>query len=163
MLQHEKKLRQIGKENRRKIFQTITKEPSTFTELLDKIDVSRATLSKHLKDLQKRGLIERAISGERIIYKPSQIDEETVLAELKVIFFDSSVEILSLILPSAKEGIEMYLKSLAREMIQYQNDVINYGEPRALELAQKRFKQRSKPQKPLKLEIIKAPKQGEDE
>lgn len=159
-----KKLRQIGKENREKIFLTIAKEPLTFSELLDETDVSRATLSKHLKDLQKKGLIERAISGERIVYKLSQIDEETILAELKVGFFDSSLEILSRIFPSIKEGVEMYLKSLAQMIVQYQKDVNKYGEEDALRLAQKRFEERSKSQKPLKpLEIIEAPKQGEDE
>lgn len=140
----------VGRENRARIFLTIFKnQPITFQELLDSKLVSRGALSIHLKALRKDSLIEKTFEGNRIVYKLPYTDEETMLAQLKIGFFDSFTEILSRIFPSAKEGIEDYLKSLAKEMIQYRKDVFEYG----AEEAEKRFKERSKQKEKKPLEL----------
>lgn len=155
-----RKSRRLGRENRGKILLTIlAEEPLTFKELDDKkIVKSKSTLSNHLKNLLDDGLIEQRIENRKVFYHTSKfLDEETVVAELKTGFFDSLIGILSILFPNAKEGVEAFLKSWARIIVQYKKDEVKYGEEEALKRAQKRF-QRVKPQKPLKLEFIKTRK-----
>jgi len=52
-----KKSRQLKRENREKIYMTIAKEPSSFSELLEKTKLSRSVLTQHLKELENEHLI----------------------------------------------------------------------------------------------------------
>jgi len=159
-----RKSRRIGEENYQKAFFSIFHEPATFSELLSKTGFSRATLTSHLKGLEEDGLIERRFKDGKRVYQTKPLDEETIVAELKISYFDFFSQLLSRFIPDAKERIDMFLKSLAKEIIQFRKDVVEHGQEKALKLAKKRLEQRSKPQEPLKtLKIIEAPKQGEDE
>lgn len=158
------KSRLIGKENRETILFTIAKQPVIFKELVEKCPTikSRATLSKHLKDLQEDGIIEKAISNGKVVYQIKSFDEETVLAELKIGFFDSFSEILSLVFPSVEERVIMFLKSLSKEIVQYRKDVIDHGEKGALKRAQKRFQRfKQEEKKLLELKFVTNNEEGE--
>jgi len=95
-----RKSRRIGHENRTKVFLTIAKNPSSFSELLSETKLSRASLTQHLRFLEKEGAIYRDIIKATQTSKPSEIgkivykvkeDEmiailmETVMVSLSVI------------------------------------------------------------------------------
>lgn len=138
--------------NRSKIYITLLESPLSFTELLKKTQLSRGTLAQHLRDMEQEGAIRRTRRNGKRVYK-TVWDEEKVIGELKTFHFDMLVQLLLRFVPSAKEGIENYLKSLAKEMIQYQIDVFEFGEEEAEKRYEQRFKQKEK--KPLEqLKII---------
>lgn len=55
--------------NQRKIITTIAGKPSTFSELLKTVGLSRPILTKYLRQLESEGTISRKISGRRIEYQ----------------------------------------------------------------------------------------------
>jgi len=64
--------RGIKSRNRRKIISIVKESPSTFTELLNSVGLSRPVLTQYLKELLKDGVIERRIRDERIVYELTQ-------------------------------------------------------------------------------------------
>jgi len=58
--------------NRRKMISVLKESPSTFTELLNSVRLSRPVLTQYLKELLKDGVIERRIRDERIVYELTQ-------------------------------------------------------------------------------------------
>jgi len=65
--------KRTAEENEAKILTLLVEEPATFTELLHKTGLSRATLTQHLKNLSNRRLIKREYDEERraVIIKPN--------------------------------------------------------------------------------------------
>ena len=61
--------REVKSENRRVILTRIEAESSTFGELEQKTGLSRPVLTKHLRELEKEGKVERRIRGPRIEYE----------------------------------------------------------------------------------------------
>lgn len=150
-----RKSRRIGEENYQKVFFSILHEPATFSELLSKTGFSRATLTSHLKDLEEDGLIERRFKNGKRVYQTKRLDEETIVAELEISYFDFFSQLLSRFIPDAKERIDMFLKSLAKEIIQSRKDAVEYGQEKALKLTKKRFQRfKQKEKKPLELKIV---------
>ena len=148
--------------NRTKIYITLLETPLSFTELFEKIQLSRGTLAQHLRDMEEEQIIVRTRRSGKRVYRITW-DEEKVIDELKTFYFDLLIRLLSRFIPTAKEGIDNYLRSLAKEMIQYQKDVFEYGDDEALRRFKRRYEQRSeqKEEKPLELKIITNNKEGE--
>jgi len=149
--------------NRTKIYTTLLETPLSFTELFEKIKLSRGTLAQHLRDMEEEQIIVRTRRSGKRVYRITW-DEEKIIGELKTFYFDLLTQLLSWFIPTAKEGIENYLRSLAKEMIQYQKDLFEYGEVEALTKLEKRHKQASKQKetKPLKpLKVITSKKEDE--
>lgn len=70
-------------ENRKTILKILARNPSAFTEILEKSKVSRATLTAHLKQLVKENSVVKVFDDtkNRVVYK---ITEETLIEELVI-------------------------------------------------------------------------------
>lgn len=77
-----KKSRDIGRQNRAKIYAILTQKTLTFTELLNETKLSRAALNNHLKALETEKRIERIVKDKRIAYK-SKTDKKSIIAGIK--------------------------------------------------------------------------------
>lgn len=114
--------------NRRRILETLTAlERATFEELKENTEVSRATLSSHLKDLMKSKCVKKVYDEERgrVVYR---ITEKALIEEVIV---EGLVEYLGVVathfvlrtklgLPnpiSIEEELENYLKDLGTSEI----------------------------------------------
>jgi DNA-binding transcriptional regulator GbsR (MarR family) len=78
-------------DNRKKVFSALLRKPMTFTELLETTNLSKATLSSHLKKLQKENMIERTI--DKRIYRVI-LNENRLIDEIKATTFDVLMELL---------------------------------------------------------------------
>ena len=72
------------KRSRNKILLALYEKPCSFSELLDKTSLSRATLSQHLKTMLKEGIIERTWNNQRLYHAVK--NEEYVFEALKEAF-----------------------------------------------------------------------------
>ena len=79
-------------ENKKRVFISLLKRSASFKELLEQLRFSTATLSKHLRTLEKEKVSERAIEKGRV-YRVV-LNEETILSELKSMHFDMFLELL---------------------------------------------------------------------
>jgi len=104
--------------------------------------------------MEQEEVIRKTRRNGKRVYK-TVWDVEKVIGELKTFHFDMLVLLLSRFIPSAKEGIENYLRSSAKEIVQYQIDVFEYGEVEALTRLEKRHKQTSKQKETKPLEQLK--------
>lgn len=57
----------VHEENRKKIIQLLSVQPLTFKELIEESGLSRATINKHLKDLNKDGLLKKEYRDRKIL------------------------------------------------------------------------------------------------
>jgi len=66
-----KRMKWIEEENRQSILKSLEKQSLRFKELLKKLGVSRATLSKHLKELETEMSIEKIydVKAKGIVYR----------------------------------------------------------------------------------------------
>lgn len=62
---------------RRAVLRRLSSEPATVTELAAPYDMSLAAVSKHLRTLERAGLIEREVRGRehRLRLKPDQLED----------------------------------------------------------------------------------------
>ncbi|WP_439661663.1 ArsR/SmtB family transcription factor [Lentzea sp. HUAS TT2] len=91
---------------RRAILARLTEGPATVKELSEPFDISGPAISKHLRVLEKAGLITR---GREAQWRPCQLDatplqEVTVWAENYRRFWDASYERLDALLTEMKEN-----------------------------------------------------------
>lgn len=107
-------------DNRSKLFSTILRNPLTFTEILDKSELSRSTLTQHLKDLQKEQVIEKTILAGKVVYRPI-LDEEIMLKEVKRASFDGLLSLISKINLDFGRYIEVLLRILVKLTIYIKN------------------------------------------
>ena len=73
----------------------LLKSPSSFTELLEKLPMSRGSLTKHLRELEEKKIIEKARRKGKRVYQISFDDEEKILDELKSTHFDLLLKTLA--------------------------------------------------------------------
>lgn len=107
-------------DNRKKIFLTLFGEPTTFTELLRKLPISRGTLSEHLKELESEKIIGKTRRNGKRVYQVILGDEEKIMDELKAIHFDLLLEMLGeFVDPLLGEVFKSYLESLLRNIIYF--------------------------------------------
>ena len=90
---------------RRAILARLTEGPATVKELSEPFDISGPAISKHLRVLEKAGLITR---GREAQWRPCQLDatplkEVAVWAENYRRFWDASYERLDALLTEMKE------------------------------------------------------------
>ena len=90
---------------RRAILARLTEGPATVTELSEPFDISGPAISKHLRVLEKAGLITR---GREAQWRPCQLDatplqEVAVWAENYRRFWDASYTRLDALLTEMKE------------------------------------------------------------
>lgn len=104
-------------ENKKRIFIALLNRPASFTELLKQFGFSTATLTKHLRVLEKEKVIERTIEKGRV-YRVV-LNEETILSELKSMHFNTLLALISNIYPDLAKLWEGYLKSLTKVVIQF--------------------------------------------
>ena len=76
---HHMKYRKLN--NRTKIIEELGKEELRFKELLERIDVSRATLSKHLNQLLEEGEVHQMMS--KVLYEARKAVEYRLAQEKK--------------------------------------------------------------------------------
>jgi biotin operon repressor len=82
-------------ENRKIIFLELFEKPSSFKELLEKLPISRGALAKHLRELEEKGIIEKARRKGRRVYQIAFDNEEKILDELKSTHFDMLLKLLA--------------------------------------------------------------------
>lgn len=105
-------------ENRKKIFLELLKRPSSFTELLEKLPISRGALTKHLRELEETKVIERARRKGKRVYQISFDNEEKILDELKSTHFDLLLKILAeLVDPLIIDFWQSYSQTLLKTII----------------------------------------------
>lgn len=129
-----RKSKRIGKENRGRIYLILTKEPLTFSELLDKSGVSRSTLSNHLKDLIQDKRIEKVLDNDQIVYK-ANLEKEKIIAELRIGFATSLYSLIPLLFPSARKRFDEVIDELA-------DDILAYGKEEAFKRLNEKNKNR---------------------
>ena len=129
------KSKQLGDRNRLEIYKNLLKKSMSFTELLEETRIgSRTTLTKHLKELQKDGLIERSIDNRTYYAKK---EEDLIVEELKRTL--SLYELFATMV--GREKFDAFLKDLAK-------DVVKYGEEKAFK---KRIEEPSEKEEPVYL------------
>jgi DNA-binding MarR family transcriptional regulator len=107
-------------ENRKIVFITLLNEPSSFTELLNKLSMSRGALSTHLKELEKEKVIERTRRNGKRVYQIIFDDEERLRNELKSVNYDLLIHIVSkYINPELAEAFNSLLDSLTNVIIYF--------------------------------------------
>lgn len=132
------KSRRLRNENRMKVFLTIAKKPSMFSELLENKDVGlcRATLSEHLKSLKRDTMIYRVIDGnDRIVYK-AKIDEVPEILMQSVMVGLSSIISLCDEDEKTKAELRFYAEKLSNVAMKYINKYRTHRE-QALKLEKK--------------------------
>lgn len=106
-------------ENRKIIFLDLLREPLSFTELLEKTQLSRGTLAYHIRELEKERIIERVRKNGKRVYQ-TVLDEEKITDELKSVHFDVLLELVSENLGSTfVELWKAYLTSLTKVIIYF--------------------------------------------
>jgi DNA-binding transcriptional ArsR family regulator len=105
-------------ENRKKIFLALLKEPLNFEKLREKLQISRGTLAKHLRELEEKRIIEKArINGKRV-YQIAFDNEERILDELKSTHFDLLLKALAeLVDPLFIDFWKSYSQTLLKTII----------------------------------------------
>jgi DNA-binding transcriptional ArsR family regulator len=125
-----KKSRLLKRENRALIYMTIAKEPSSFSELLEKTKLSRSVLTQHLKELENEGLIYKDIIKPtetldksqigKIVYKIKEDEMENFLMETITMNFTIADLVED---EKLKQKLNEYAKEIAKTFIQYVNRV----------------------------------------
>ena len=100
-------------ENRLKVFMEIYKKPSTFTELLEQTNLSRASLSKHLKNLEKEDAVKRTLQGRHIIY---EANKSQTAHEIKINFLNSFIKILMDSFPALDRELQAATNEFAEKI-----------------------------------------------
>ena len=103
-----KKSRLLKRENRALIYMTIAKEPSSFSELLEKTKLSRSVLTQHLKELENEGLIYKDI------IKPTETLDKSQIG--KIVYKIKEDENL-------RQKLHEYAKEIAKAITQYINQL----------------------------------------
>ncbi len=105
-------------DNRKKIFLELLNQPLSHKELLETLQISRGTLSVHLRELETDKIIERTRRNGKRLYQIIFDDEERIMDELKSIHFDLLLKMLAdLVDPLIAEVWKSYSESLLRGII----------------------------------------------
>ena len=96
----------------------LLEKPSSFTELLEKLPISRGALTKHLRELEEKGIIEKARRKAKRVYQIAFDNEEKILDELKSTHFDVLLKILAeLVDPLIIDFWQSYSQTLLKTII----------------------------------------------
>jgi DNA-binding transcriptional ArsR family regulator len=125
-----KKSRLLKRENRALIYMTIAKEPSSFSELLEKTKLSRSVLTQHLKELENEGLIYKDIIKPtetldksqigKIVYKIKEDEMENFLLQT----IEMNFTIANLVEDeNLRQKLHEYAKEIAKAITQYINQL----------------------------------------
>ena len=93
-------------------------EPSTFTKLLSETTFSRATLSRHLRDLCEGQIIEKAVVNNRVVYRTA-LNEQRLMEEIKRISFDGILSFISLISKDLATLVETTIRFIVKGIIHF--------------------------------------------
>jgi DNA-binding transcriptional ArsR family regulator len=125
-----KKSRLLKRENRALIYMTIAKEPSSFSELLEKTKLSRSVLTQHLKELENEGLIYKDIIKPtetldksqigKIVYKIKEDEMENFLMQTIHMNFTIAELVED---ENLRQKLNEYAKEIAKAIIQYVNQL----------------------------------------
>jgi DNA-binding transcriptional ArsR family regulator len=125
-----RKSRQLKTQNRALVYMAIAKEPLSFTELLEKTKLSRASLTLHLKELENEGLIYKDIIKPtetldksqigKIVYKIKEDEIENFLMQT----INMNFTIADLVEDeNLKRKLNEYAKEIAKAITQYINQL----------------------------------------
>ena len=125
-----KKSRILKRENRALIYMTIAKEPSSFSELLEKTKLSRSVLAQHLKELENEGLIYKDIIKPsetldksqigKVVYKIKEDEMENFLMQTIHMNFTIAELVED---ENLRQKLNEYAKEIAKAIIQYVNQL----------------------------------------
>lgn len=116
-----RKSRQLGRENRARIFLLLSKESLTFDQIVEKSTLSRATVNGHLKALVKEGFIEKTLEKGRIVYT-IVFNKEKIIEELKKDLFVSLMTTVSQFFPTLITKVDNIIDNFANDVLQYMSD-----------------------------------------
>jgi DNA-binding transcriptional ArsR family regulator len=125
-----RKSRQLKAQNRALVYMAIAKEPLSFTELLEKTKLSRASLTLHLKELENEDLIYKDIIKPtetldksqigKIVYKIKEDETENFLLQT----IEMNFTIANLVEDeNLKQKLHEYAKEIAKAITQYVNQL----------------------------------------
>jgi DNA-binding transcriptional ArsR family regulator len=125
-----RKSRQLKTQNRALVYMAIAKEPLSFTELLEKTKLSRASLTLHLKELENEGLIYKDIIKPtetldksqigKIVYKIKEDEMENFLLQT----INMNFTIADLVEDeNLRQRLHEYAKEIAKAITQYVNQL----------------------------------------
>jgi DNA-binding transcriptional regulator GbsR (MarR family) len=125
-----RKSRQLKTQNRALVYMAIAKEPLSFTELLEKTKLSRASLTLHLKELESEDLIYKDIIKPtetldksqigKIVYKIKEDEMENFLMQTIHMNFTIAELVED---ENLKQKLNEYAKEIAKAIIQYVNQL----------------------------------------
>lgn len=115
-------------ENKKKIYLALLKKRLTFSELIKETNLSTATLSSHLRNLQTRKLIERTIWNGKRVYEIIP-DEEKIAGEFKAFSLEVLLGIFEEIEPIVAKTWKALSECLIKEVVYFKKREM-LGEPR---------------------------------
>lgn len=108
------------KDNRKKIFLALMNKPLSHKELLEELQISRGTLSAHLRDLEEEKIIGRTRRNGKRVYEIIFDDDERIRDELNSMSFELLLDLMSDTLdPLFVDTIKSFSESLFRVMIYF--------------------------------------------
>jgi predicted transcriptional regulator len=115
-------------ENKKKIYLTLLKKRLTFSELMKETNLSTATLSSHLKNLQTKKIIQRTIWKGKRVYEIIP-DEEKIASEFKAFSLEILLEIFEEMEPIVAKTWKAFTECLIKEATYFKKREM-LGEPR---------------------------------
>jgi DNA-binding transcriptional ArsR family regulator len=106
-------------ENRKRILLTLWKQPLSHKELLESLQISRGTLSDHLRDLEEEEIIRKTRRNGKRVYEVIFDNEERIKNEVYSMNFEMLFKLMSDTDPVFAETWRSFSESLLKEIIYF--------------------------------------------
>ena len=106
-------------DNRKRILLTLWKQPHSHKELLETLQISRGTLSTHLRNLEEEEIIRKTRRNGKRVYEVIFDDEERIRNEVYSMNFEMLLDLMSDTDTLFAETWRSFSESLIKEIIYF--------------------------------------------